>query len=276
MSAILIVLVVVLIAFGFVRRCGAGKSTLANDFQKPADDTLAVAIEMSPLTYTLRHDTAEGFDYQILKAISQRHGIDMVFHPVSDLDRAFQGLYDKKYDLLVASIPSTKALKEYFPLTNAVYTDRQVLVQLRKDDGSIGIENQRGLGKDTVWIPDGAPFRTRLKNMAAEMGDTVVIESKPQYSAEQLVIMTALGQIPRAVVSERVAQAVAKDYPQLDISVPISMNQFQVWAVAPGDSVLLDSLNEWIGQFRRTAAYDALTLKYMSAPNIVVDSVKSE
>ena len=49
-----------------MRRCTIEDSTLADDYIRPGHDTIAVAIEMSPLTYTLRHDTASGFDYDIL------------------------------------------------------------------------------------------------------------------------------------------------------------------------------------------------------------------
>ena len=77
--------------------------------------------------------------------------------------------------------------------------------------------------------------------------------------------MTALGNIPRAVVNENIARHLTAEYPQLDISVPISLNQFQVWAVAPGDSILLDSVNSWLLQFKQTAAYDSLTTRYIGA-----------
>lgn len=263
MPLIIIAVIVILASMGLARRCNSGRSTLADDFVKPDADTLSVAIEMSPLTYCMRNDTAEGFDYQILKDIGRRHGLHIAFWPVSDLDRAFRGLYDKKYDLLVASFPATAKLKEYFPLTDAVYIDRQVLVQRRNADSSLPVANQHDLRGDTVWITDGAPLRSRLQNMAAEMGDELTVESKPEYSAEHLVIMTALGQIPRAVVNENIARHVAADYPDLDYSVPVGFNQFQVWAAAPGDSVLVDSINSWLRSFRTTAAFDSLAAKYL-------------
>lgn len=263
LSAVVTVAAMVLLGLCFGRRCGTSSSTLAEDYVKPAGDTVAVAIEMSPLTYTFRNDTAEGFDYFILRDIARRHGLSLVFRPFSDLDRAFLGLRDGKYDLLVASFPSTKALKEYFPLTDAVYIDRQVLVQRRKPDGELPVTSLQQLRGDTVWISAGSPFYTRLRNLSAEMGDSITIERKDDYSAEQLVIMTALGQIPRAVVNEALARRLAADYPDIDVSVPVSLSQFQVWAVAPGDSALLDSLNRWLGEFRSTAAYDSLASKWL-------------
>ena len=100
--------------------------------------------------------------------------------------------------------------------------------------------------------------------MAKELGDTITVLTDPEQSSEHLAIMTALGQIKHAVVGEAVARRVARQYPQLDISTPISLSQFQVWAVAPGDSALLDTLNRWIDEFKATAEYRRLAEHYLS------------
>ncbi len=257
------IVIMVLAMAGLWRRCSTSTSTLANDFVKPAGDTLSVAIEMSPLTYTLSNDTPRGFDYEILRDMTAAHGVVPKFYPVSELATAFQGLYDGEFDVVVASMPSTSALKEYFPLTDAVYIDKQVLVQLGDSTSDKYIKSQEQLIGDTVWIAEGSPFRTRLANMTRELGDSIYVATKSGYSAEHLTIMTAMGEIPRAVVGEAVAKRIAADYPSLDISTPISLSQFQCWAVAPGDSTLLDSLNTWLEEFRATPTFEKLAEQYL-------------
>ncbi len=254
-------LIAAMIVIGVIRRYGTSDSSLVSTYTKPSGDTLAVAIEMSPLTYTLENDTAEGFDYLMLRDIGRAHGIEMKFYPFTQLDRAFEQLREHKYDILVAYMPSTAALKEYFPLTNDVYIDRQVLVQRR--DSTAAISSQEQLKGDTVWIAKGKPFKTRLTNMAAELGDTITVLTDPEHSSEHLAIMTALGQIKHAVVGSAVARRVGRKYPQLDINTPISLSQFQVWAVAPGDSTLLGKLNGWIEEFKDSGEYRALADRYL-------------
>lgn len=256
--------IIVLGVLGLVRKCGGTDQGLSADYERPGGDTLAVAIEMSPLTYSFSNDTAEGFDYEILRDIAREHDIALSLHPFSNLDKAFKELYDGDYDLLVASIPTTNALKEYFPLTDAVYLDKQVLVQRADSAGGRGpISSQEQLMGDTVWVSEGSPYLTRLRNMSHELGDSIYVATLPEYSSEHLAILTALGEVKHAVVSEAIAKKIAADYPQLDIGTPISFNQFQCWAVAPGDSALLDSLNSWLKQFRATPAYKALADKYL-------------
>lgn len=263
LTALIVVAVLALTAIGMLRRCEMSRSTLSNDFRRPGGDTLSVAMEMSPLTYSLSEDSATGFDYQILQDIARKHDLKMKLHPVGDLEQAFQGLYDGKYDILVASMPKTNALKKYFPLTDAVYLDRQVLVQLADSASGSYIGAAHELAGDTVWIPDGSPYLLRLRNLSKELGDSVYVANKEGHSSELLTIMTALGKIPRAVVGEAVARRIATDYPALDISTPVSLSQLQCWAVAPGDSVLLDSLNLWLDEFKATPEYKALEERYL-------------
>ncbi len=264
LPVIIAVLTLVLGIAGMARRCAVSRGVPAAEYVKPGGDTLSVAIEMSPLTYSLHNDTAEGFDYFVLRDIASQHGLTPAFHPVSDLEAAFRGLYDGDYDVLVASLPATRALKDYFPVTDAVYLDRQVLVQRRDNVSGRGpVTSQVQLLHDTVWVADGSPYRTRLRNMSRELGDTIYIESPARYSSEHLAILTALGKVKQAVVNEAIADKIAKDYPILDVSMPISFNQFQCWAVAPGDSAMLDSLNVWLREFRQTARYGELVRRYL-------------
>lgn len=261
---IVVAVVLILIGVGAGRRCSQSRqSVIADTYKAPGGDTLKVAIEMSPLTYTFANDTADGFDYQILKTLGAEHGLDMVFYPVANLEEAYTGLDRGRYDMVVANMPATTGLRGYFALTDGVYLDRQVLLQRRNDDGTVDINSQLDLRGDTVYLPPGSPVRSRLHNMGREMGDTLYIATLPEYSSEHLAIMTANGQISRAVVSEAVARRVAADYPQLDYSTPVSFNQFQVWALAPTDSVLRDSLNSWLESFRKTAAYRSLAEKFL-------------
>ena len=259
-----ILIIILAFAAGYRECSRSGSSRLVEDYRHPGGDTLAVAIEMSPLTYNIADDTIAGFDYEIISDIASRHSLPVKFYPVAQLDKAFLGLRDGEYDMVVASMPATKKLREYFPLTEAVYLDRQVLVQRRDSaTGEVPVPDPRRLMGDTVWIAEGSPYRTRLSNLAGELGDTIYVETLPGYSAEHLAILTAVGELPRAVVGEAVARRIADDYPQLDISTPISLSQIQTWAVAPGDSVLLDSLNSWLAEFRHTPAYPRLVKKYL-------------
>lgn len=258
-------LILVLSSMWLLDRCSRAKENpIANSFSHPGGDTIAVAIEMSPTSYFFSGDSAIGFDYEMLQAIAKAHNLNLVFQPFAPVDYALDGLRNGDFDVVVATLPASGSLQKEFISTNDVFVDRQVLVRL-KDEASDSIgsaPSQFRLLQDTVWITDSSPFRDRLSNLSKELGDTIFVMSDPDYNAEQLVILTALGEIKQAVVNETVAKKIAADYPQIDISTPVSLSQFQPWLLPQDKAELRDSLNNWIEQFKLTPDYKRLTEKY--------------
>ena len=258
-------LILVLSGMWLLSRCShTNERSIANQFTRPTGDTIAVAIEMSPTSYFFSGDTAVGFDYEMLNAIAKAHDLNLIFQPFVPVDYALDGLKKGQFDVVVATLPASSSLQNDFLSTDEVFVDRQVLVKL-KDNTTDSIEttpSQFKLLKDTVWITDSSPYRERIRNLSSELGDTIYIMSDPEYNAEQLVILTALGEIKQAVVNETIAKRIAQDYPQIDISTPVSLSQFQPWLLPQNKSDLRDSLNRWIEQFKQTPEYSKLTEKY--------------
>lgn len=263
MPVLIGLLALVMALIWMLNRCSHKPETAANFFTHPDGDTLVVAIEMSPLSYSYAGDSVSGFDYEMLTDICKAHKVPVVFHPFAPLNYAFEGLDDGRFDMIVASLPATEELRKKYPLSQEVYIDRQVLVQQKKPCGHNKITEQNQLRGDTVWVADNSPYLTRLRNMSQELGDTVFVLSDPQYSSEHLCILTSLGEIPRAVVSESVAKRMAAKYDNISYDVPISFSQFQTWAVSPKYPELLDSIDRWITQFKATTRYNQLMEKYL-------------
>lgn len=209
-------------------------------------DTVNVAIEISPMGVTMRGDSLGGVYYTMLQQIANEHGMPLKFHPFTQLETALRGLDEGRYRLVVSDIPATTELKQRYLFVDPVGIDRQVLVQRRDTiNDSITITTQFGLANQQVVLPKGSPFISRLRNLSHEIGDTIYIVEDSAYSSEQLVILTALGELPRVVVSERVATPMLERYPQLDASIGISFNQFHGWVLAHSDSTLRDTLSAW-------------------------------
>lgn len=234
---------------------------------KSGGDTIDVAIEISPLSFTLSSDTASGLDYELLKAIAEENGLKVKFHPFAPLDWAMTGLENGNFDLLISSLQSTSLLKKELPLTTSVYIDRQVLVQ-NKDFGRL-INSPEELGGDTVWIAKGSPVAQRIKNLAGEIGDTIYIDDSAALTAEHLVMLTASGKIPRCVVSKGIADKMGQSHPNLNVSTPVSFNQFQVWAVSPKNLKLKDRLDGQIENFKKTPKYKTIINKYLGTENMM-------
>lgn len=262
MPVYIALLILVLAAMWMLSRCShRPDGIVAARFNHPAGDTLAIAIEMSPLTYAYSGDTILGFDYEMLRDICAEHRQPVVFRPFAPLEYALNGLEDGTFDMVVANVPATTSLRKEFATTEPIFTDRAVLVQ-RADSATL-ITSTRQLDGKEVWIARGSSLRSRLEHLAAESGQDIIIKSDPAYSAELLGIMVEQGRIPRAMINETVAKQLKTDYPDLDISLPVSFRQFQTWLVRKSDDSLLQKINDWIKQFKDTPQYAALTEKYM-------------
>lgn len=255
------VLALVLAAMWMLSRCShERRATFALTDSRPGDDTLVVAIEMSPLLYTRSADSIAGLDYDIIRATAAAHGLPVRFRPFVPLHFALKGLENGDFDVVVAALPITERTQAAYNMTRPVYIGRQALVQRADTDAADYVRSQEQLAGKDVWLVAKSPYADRLTNLGAELGDTIYVHSSDEYSAEHLCLLTAAGKIPRAVVNEATARRMAADCPDLDVSVPVSFNQFQSWAV--GREALRDSFNVWLDEFCHTAAYDSLLTRY--------------
>jgi ABC-type amino acid transport substrate-binding protein len=107
-----------------------------------------------------------------------------------------------------------------------------------------------------------SPAIMRIKNMIAEIGDTIYINMLEKYGAEQLLALVAYGDIDYAVCDRNIAQLAADSLPQLDLSIPIGFTQFYAWGVNKQSPILLDSINAWLERYQKTETYKALAKKY--------------
>ena len=217
-GSMLLYIVLLVVALGLMlsaRQCSTSRIGLPPDMTA-GGDTLNVAIEISPTSLSLAGDTLSGAYYNLLRQTCASHNLPVRFHPYTRLEDALQWLSEGRCRLIVGDLPVTAELRDSLIFLNPVGVDKQVLVQLR--------------------------------NLSHEIGDTIYITEDPEYSSEQLVILTALGEIPLAVVNSETASALKSRYPRLDTSVEISLNQFQSWALSPRDSLLRDSLNLWLSR----------------------------
>ncbi len=260
--AMVTALVVATAAMFMLGKCShAGGSPFSGDLPpKSGGDTLDVAIEISPLSYSLAADTVSGLDYDMLREMAAAHGRAVKFHPFAPMEYALRGVDEGVFDIVVSSLPSTSSLKEKLLLTQRVYLDREVLVQRKDAPGFVA--EAHGLAGDSVWIAAGSPFVARIRNLSAEIGDTIYIVTDHPYTSEHLAMLVVAGEIPRAVVNAGLARRMAAADSVLDASTAVSFTQFQSWGLRRENQALCDTLNAWLRDFRATPRYNVLLHKY--------------
>lgn len=258
----LVILLLAVIALMWALRLCTHSGRGSDGFVSAGGDTLDVAIEYSPMALYRYADTLGGFSYDFLRMIASEAGLPLKFHPVTAYEAAAGRLADGDYDLLVAAIPVTTHVDTaIFAFTEPVALDRQVLVQ-RRDSTGAARESQLDLAGAEVWVVANSPVVNRLRNLSSEIGDTIIVCQDPAYGEEQLLIMTATGDIPCAVVGESTARALSDSFPQLHVSTAVSFTQFQAWMTRRDDLALRQRLDTLITAAKSTPGYIELRHRY--------------
>lgn len=246
----------------FLKDCGRQSSQMQLLQGVSPGDTIDVAIEYAPLSCYMYDDTLGGFNYDLLRLVAREGNLKMNFHPVVTLQKSLEGLENGRYDILAVQLPVTSDYKEEYLFTSPVYLDKQVLVQHKDSLGELKIKNQLDLANKKVHIVKGSPMESRLRNLSREIGDTIFVENESVYGPEQLFLMVATGEIEYAVINEKVAKGLLKDYPQVDAGTNISFTQFQSWILDKNNKVLNDRLDSLLIKIKKTKEYKSLYNRY--------------
>lgn len=225
---------------------------------------LRMVTEYNQSGYYIAGDTIEGFQYELSQAIARLSGLEVQTHLVMSLAESFQELSDNKCDVVARNIPTTSEIKENYLFTDPIVLNKEVLVQ-RTEEANNGIKpirNQLDLAGKTLYIPKNSPALLRLQNLGHEIGDTIYVKEDELYSGEQLAIMVAKGDIDYAVCDQQIARLSKENLPEIDIDTDISFTQLQSWAVRKDSPILLDSLNSWFAQIKKSGVYDQIYKRY--------------
>jgi membrane-bound lytic murein transglycosylase MltF len=225
---------------------------------------LRIITEYSPSGYYISGDTTEGFQYELSKAIAEVSGLEVHTRLEMSLTESFRVLETNECDIIAQNIPITSEMKEHYLFTEPIVLNKQVLVQ-RTADANGGIEplrNQLDLAGKTIHAAKDSPALLRLKHLELEIGDSVHVVEDDTYSAEQLIIKVAKGEIDYAVCDRQVAVTLKDELPEIDLNTDISFTQQQAWALRKNSPVLADSLNQWLNRVRASGLFDKIYKRY--------------
>lgn len=241
------------------------KKYVPRDFPEiQQEGILRMVTEYNQSGYYVAGDTIEGFQYELSQAIATLSGLEVQTQLEMSLAKSFEGLTDQRCDVIARNIPITSEVRADYLFTDPIVLNKQVLVQRTQaaNNGILPIRNQLDLAKKTLYIPKNSPALFRLQNLAQEIGDTIYVEEDERYSGEQLAIMVAKGDIDYAVCDQQIARLSQKNLPEIDIDTDISFTQLQSWAVRKDSPILLDSLNSWLSQIKKSGLYDQIYKRY--------------
>ncbi|MBN2482441.1 MAG: transporter substrate-binding domain-containing protein [Bacteroidales bacterium] len=263
-----------------------GKEILAV-FEKDFEDIrekgkITVLTDYSSTDYYIYRGQPMGYQYEMLQNLAEYLGVRLEVRVNRDLEESFELLQKGEVDLIARNLTVTRERKKEVDFTVPLIQTRQVLVQRKPDNWkqmttdeiqSMIISNPVDLAGKSIHVLRGSAYVQRLYNLSEEIGDSIHILEVDE-SIEQLIELTAEGEISYTVCDEIFAQVNAGYYPEIDISTGISLQQNMAWAVRKGSARLLDELNAWLDGFLQSGRYRTIYSKYFirEKPSALVES----
>ena len=237
---------------------------VAGDFPKiKKDGVLRVCGEEDLFSF---YQQSFGFYYEMSKAFAERHHLKLIYVGEASLSKRLKMLEDNQCDLLTGPLPVVSDLRKQVDFTKSILESKLVLIQRKSDKSRPNrlVRNQVDFSGKRIYICENRVHMQRLHHLAAEISDTIYIRTLMGYNSERMIAQVAAGFIDYAVCDKQVAKAYRRKYPTIDVETPVGFNQMQAWAVKPGRKALLDSLNVFITDYKKSPEFTRLIQKYTS------------
>lgn len=232
---------------------------------------LVVVTDYNSTNYFVYKGRPLGYQFELLQALSNHLGLKLEIQVSNNVEKNINSLLGGDIDIIATNFTVTRNRSDYITFTEPHCVTRQVLVQQKFSGGKKNseplvfneiIRNQLELAGKTIYVQENSSFVDRLQSLSNEIGDSINIVEIPDYEVEQLIDLVANGEIPYTVCDENMANINLNFYDNIDVQTAISFPQKIAWAVRPNSSDLLDVVNNWLINFKKTKHYQRIYRKY--------------
>jgi membrane-bound lytic murein transglycosylase F len=237
---------------------------------------LQAIVDNNSISYFIYKGQPMGFEYELLQSLTKYLHIDLKIRVISGIEQSIDLLNTGEGDLIAFPLTITQERNNYLSFSDAQYNTCQVLVQKKPANWRRmpPTRLERGLirnpvdliGKD-VYVLNESSFKERLNNLSTEIGGEIIIhEDSASAETESLIQKVAAGEIQYTVTDQTIAMVNAIYYPNLDIETVLSLPQQIAWAVRKNSPELLEEVNQWLEEIKRSGRLRMLYNKYLNNP----------
>jgi membrane-bound lytic murein transglycosylase F len=232
--------------------------------------TLRAVVDYNSTNYFVYRGKPMGFKYELLRELSNDLGVNLEIIVSNNLDETFDGLQNKRFDLIAKNLTVTKRRNSIVDFTVPLEQTRQVLVQRNRENSpdSVYVNSTLDLAGKRIHVQKNTSYYRRMVNLSEEIGKDINIIQDTIYGVEQLIALVAEGEIDYTVCDENVALLNKMYYPNLDVSLKVSFSQNIAWAVRKNSQEWKEYLDNWIAKFIKSRKYRILYHKYFESPRI--------
>lgn len=250
------------------------------------EGTLNAFINYDPTSYFIYKGIPMGFEYELLKKYCEHENLELNIIPIKNMDSVFVHLNSGKADIVAANLTITQERLEKVNFTLPVNITKQVLVQRKPDNHQQMrkkelkkhlIQSPLDLANKTIVVREGSSFYSRLKNIEKEIGSEIDVKTVPgEVRMEQLIQQVATKEINYTVADKNIALVNQWQYPNIDISLELSLDQKIALATRINSDSLTLSINNWLNEFQKTKKFKLLYKKYFNSKSQYTKRVNHE
>lgn len=209
-------------------------------------DTLIIGTLYSPTSYFIYRDEPMGYEYELISKFAADHKLPVKVELADNFHDLLRLLHAGKVNVLAYEIPRTAEYKSQVRHCGPLTETHQVLVQ-HKENGRPLITDVTQLPGKRVFVEKDSKYFYRLQNLNRELGGGILIMpiAKDSVMTEDMIEMVERGDIPLTVIDSDIARISSTYYDNIDVSLPIGMEQTASWAVAPSDTILAKAIDDW-------------------------------
>jgi membrane-bound lytic murein transglycosylase F len=230
---------------------------------------LNVVLDNNSVSYFIYKGNPMGYEYELLQRLAKHLKVNLKIKVLSSIDEAFTLLNTGKTDIVAFPLSITSERKKYFSFTAPHYITTQVLVQNKQKNKRM--ETPFELVGQEVYVKKGSSFKSRLENLSEEIGGEIIVkEDTVDGETESLIQDVAEGRIKYTVADQTIAVVNSWYYPNLDISMPVSLPQQIGWALRKNSPDLLKATNAWLNAVKESSIYQVIYNKYFNSPRFSI------
>jgi membrane-bound lytic murein transglycosylase F len=237
---------------------------------------LKALINYSSTSYFLYKGNPMGFEYELLKKYADHIDVELEVIPIKNMDSVFTNLNKGVGDIIAANLTITQERLRTITFTEPIIITKQVLVQRKPDNWkSMRKKELKGhllqspieLADKAVIVREGSSFYSRLKSLSNEIGAPIHVKTVPgETTMEALIEQVAKKEIDYTIADKNIALVNQWNYPNIDASLTISLDQKIAWATRNNSDSLTNSIKYYTLTSGSISPYDEMIKRH--APKV--------
>jgi len=249
------------LALAAVLPARTAEADLPDVLQRGSLRVLVMIDTRRPEFFTL-NEASPGFDREVLQGFAQLHHVKLEPVRVPAWDALIPALLDGQGDLVAGRFTVTESRKKLVAFTTEVFPTRNVVLTRRPHRVVRTVEELRAEKVGTI----------KGTSMAEAIAAAAVPPARVDDGIPAGGFAEALrsGRITAAVWGVESAIAAQREDPDIQIGLFLGPPSSLAYAVRKGDAALLEALNDYVTNLRRTPTWSRLVVDYFGAAALEV------